>query len=114
MHEFFRGWKRKTGCVTLAMACVLTVGWIRSYDTEDVITVFGSQIRSRLGKVEFWWRKMEDGVSLGGPVTIMPIPYWLIIIPLTQLSANLLLLSKLRQSNPSGDAQSTRKTSDTI
>ena len=30
MMEFFRGWRRKVGVVTLAMACVFMVGWVRS------------------------------------------------------------------------------------
>ena len=30
MGEFFRGWRRKVGVVTLLMACVLMAGWIRS------------------------------------------------------------------------------------
>jgi hypothetical protein len=30
MREFFKGWRRKVGVVTLAMACVLMVGWVRS------------------------------------------------------------------------------------
>jgi hypothetical protein len=30
MRELFRGWRRKLGCVTLVMALMLMVGWIRS------------------------------------------------------------------------------------
>lgn len=30
MREFFRGWKRKTGAVTLVVACLLTGAWVRS------------------------------------------------------------------------------------
>ena len=30
MGEVIRGWKRKAGLVTLAMTCLLTVGWLRS------------------------------------------------------------------------------------
>jgi hypothetical protein len=35
MREFFKGWKRKLGCVTLVMACVLMTGWIRSQTNND-------------------------------------------------------------------------------
>ena len=35
MREFFRGWRRKTGLATLAMACVLTVLWMRSHLVQD-------------------------------------------------------------------------------
>ncbi|HEY4261295.1 MAG TPA: hypothetical protein VGM98_14105 [Schlesneria sp.] len=28
MREFFRGWRRRTGCVVLLLACVAMVGWM--------------------------------------------------------------------------------------
>ena len=37
MGEFFQGWRRKIGCVTLVMAFVLVLGWIRSFYVEDFI-----------------------------------------------------------------------------
>ena len=36
MREFFRGWRRKAGCVTLVVACVGMVGGVRGYAVEDV------------------------------------------------------------------------------
>ena len=39
MGEFFKGWRRKAGLVTLAMALVLTGAWIRTYAIKDVITI---------------------------------------------------------------------------
>lgn len=30
MREFFRGWKRKVGCLTLVLALVLMCAWLRS------------------------------------------------------------------------------------
>ena len=38
MGEFFRGWRRKFGLVTLALACLLMGGWIRTYFITDVVT----------------------------------------------------------------------------
>jgi len=35
MHEFFRGWKRKTGCAALGLACACMVLWIRSGFVHD-------------------------------------------------------------------------------
>lgn len=29
MNNYFRGWRRKAGCVTLVLACLFTAGWIR-------------------------------------------------------------------------------------
>jgi hypothetical protein len=35
MREFFRGWRRKVGCMTLVMACVVMGGWLRSLACLD-------------------------------------------------------------------------------
>ncbi|MDB5345631.1 MAG: hypothetical protein JWP89_4008 [Schlesneria sp.] len=35
MREFFRGWRRKTGCITLVMACVVTGLWVRTLFFSD-------------------------------------------------------------------------------
>lgn len=35
MRDFFKGWRRKVGCVTLVIACVLGIVWGRSYFIED-------------------------------------------------------------------------------
>lgn len=39
MREFFHGWRRKIGCVTLVMALVFVVGWIRNLVVMDVLLV---------------------------------------------------------------------------
>ena len=38
MREFFRGWRRKIGAVTLVMALALTGVWMRSVVIEDSLT----------------------------------------------------------------------------
>ena len=43
MREFFRGWRRKAGLATLAMALLLMTGWMRSYVIRDVVCVWASQ-----------------------------------------------------------------------
>ena len=35
MREFFQGWRRKSGCVTLAMTLILFAGWMRSSQEFD-------------------------------------------------------------------------------
>jgi len=35
MKEFFQGWRRKIGVVTLVMALVFMAGWVRSLVVED-------------------------------------------------------------------------------
>ena len=37
MGDFFKGWRRKTGCVVLVMASVLAAGWGRSVSLVDTI-----------------------------------------------------------------------------
>ena len=37
MHDFFRGWRRKVGCVTLVMACVVAGLWVRSQFYRDFV-----------------------------------------------------------------------------
>lgn len=41
MREFFRGWKRKIGVLTLLLACALTTGWMRSFYVCDDIRIPG-------------------------------------------------------------------------
>lgn len=37
MKDFFRGWRRKVGVCTLAMACVFAAGWVRSLVVCDQV-----------------------------------------------------------------------------
>lgn len=39
MREFFSGWKRKMGCLTLLIACLFAAAWVRSQRTVDVIQI---------------------------------------------------------------------------
>ena len=39
MRTFFHGWRRKTGCITLLIACVLMGAWIKSRFVADTISV---------------------------------------------------------------------------
>ena len=39
MAEFFRGWKRKVGMLTLLLACVFMAGWLRSPIVSDVLNI---------------------------------------------------------------------------
>jgi len=45
MSEFFKAWKKKIGCVTLLMALVFIVGWVRSHEYMDSY-VFGYGLRN--------------------------------------------------------------------
>jgi hypothetical protein len=56
MREFFHGWRRKTGCVLLVMACVMCGMWMRSRVTHDGI-YHGMHGRS------MWLSSCRQGIS---------------------------------------------------
>ena len=39
MGEFFKGWRRKIGCVALVMALVFMGGWVRSTVVQDEVRI---------------------------------------------------------------------------
>ena len=133
MGEFFKGWRRKAGLVTLAMACLLTIAWMRSYvrvnllilddkDTtyQSLSTMFGgiqwTRWTSEVGhgikpndpdffrQLDVWsfkvvWRWNYGGfdfvkVDMRGSDQIVrgEVPYWSLVLPLTLLSASLILV----------------------
>ena len=125
MSDFFKGWRRKLGLVTLVMACVMSIGWVRSFYVEDTILVhWGTEsiftilsehgsaswcsservVRSAKGTPYITWtsRKAEEDISLlglglgfGTSSGKYEMHYLSVVIPVTLLSAYL-LLSKLR------------------
>jgi len=142
MGGYFKPWRRKIGVVTLVMACVLMVGWVRSLSGLDSFLwpsgtgrvfglmstdqYFGCGVRDSVWKQEplgfprwhtgefrsvnqwideipdksWQFRQVNFAVihSKGENTTICFTPYWSIVIPLTLLSAYL-LLPKPRKSN---------------
>jgi len=152
MSEFFKPWWRKAGVVTLVMACVFMLGWVRSLSFVDLVVLpgkifpkgnsifscastdrgvefqrlWGDSDTSNFGGVwksfphdahqrahrhdgyisEFnrgWGGFLIDEGRWGQPTThrlrVWVVPYWFITIPLTVISA-FLLLSKPRNSTP--------------
>ena len=45
MGDFFHGWRRKIGVVTLVMALVFVSGWVRSLCAEDICDPRFAQLR---------------------------------------------------------------------
>ena len=155
MREFFKGWRRKVGCVTLAIASFVTTLWVRGLSrSDDAFIPFGDQTtfqvisqkssltvrkfvsrfraatakagpdrilllevfpptkrspghvafsademtRKQLGTPYVWTFKM-GGMGLATfqdnelqlRVAIFTIPYWTMALPLTLLSAYLIL-----------------------
>ncbi|HEY4258606.1 MAG TPA: hypothetical protein VGM98_00540 [Schlesneria sp.] len=103
MHEFFRGWRRKAGIVTLVTAGVMFVVWMRSLTTYDAIHCKLPWVSSSSEDREYDSDILAsfDGMLLNRRVFSAPegfrdediwaIPHWSIVLPLTLLSAYLLL-----------------------
>lgn len=73
MREFFRGWRRKVGCVTLVMACALMGLWVRSLTGINVVWFpFGTQTCVRFGSGEgrISWGKFSEPKLENLPTTI--------------------------------------------
>lgn len=106
MGAFFHGWRRKTGCVTLAVAMLLMALWIRSDILFDQVALYGNLFISNGGCLVWDWQGWggpnadiidwhsdkaspfdeawyfgRDGVRL---------PYWALVAPLTLLSTYLI------------------------
>ncbi len=74
MGKFFNGWRRKLGLVTLILACVLMVGWLRSLNTQDTFTIgFGSSTQCKL--VSIAGRMIIANVSIDGERPIRSVPW---------------------------------------
>src|SRR6478735_5170852 len=64
MFGYFRGWKRKAGLVTLAIACVFATGWVRSFQGADYLDFYPSsdskqECTSNRGAIR--WERSEFG-----------------------------------------------------
>lgn len=172
MREFFRGCRRKAGCVTLVLACLLMGVWVRSRVYTDGVMVYRDKhvswfVASSKGGVKwigaydpegiwsgdsFGWfshslknldRKLQPAqfggnwpvrpeedealwpafygqdmvwnqhwqmlgfcigdANLGSPrVYVRQIPYWSIVLPMTILSAYLILWKPQKRTVPKG------------
>jgi hypothetical protein len=132
MPDFFRGWKRKLGCVVLLLACAFMAVYLRSCSVLDLL-MFSAGRQSMVMFVSrdgaFTWvcwglsfdefpswqtgplsdtldpahcyDELTDAVGNKPPTSFClgPISFWSIIIPLTLLSA-WMLLSKPRKPKP--------------
>jgi len=117
MGEFFKGWRRKVGVVALVMACVAMGGWVRSFYVAESIFVTKNRSGFRVLSIEgtLHCQRFDDpnsyypNVYQSYPLTqgqfvpvewawtskqyhIRQIPHWSIVLPLTLLSAYLLLV----------------------
>jgi len=121
MSDFFKCWRRKAGCVLLVMAAVLAAGWVRSLSVWDQVLfshgdrsysvmsyrggvawwslrnprqqrlsftsqAYGAISRYKMSFVELTQKASSDGRRCWS------VFYWQPVIPLTLLSAYLILL----------------------
>ena len=118
MGKTFKPWRRKIGVLTLLLACVFAMGWIRGIRARDLIDtgryIPGSRglvIDSNGNSLTVMTRSGDAICFENGEInTILPVsnasvdcntiiktPYWSIVAPVALISA-WLLLSKPRQS----------------
>lgn len=147
MKEFFHGWRRKAGLVTLVMALILAVAWMRSYFFNDEVlvprgqsTYFLDSAHARIGwgrttpshpsartelhsfnmtkmnvldsrescDLQVCWRWAGFRFELGTlrhqasriEIETWMVPYWSLVLPLTLLSAYLILWNPRKRSCP--------------
>ena len=124
MGEFFKGWRCKAGLVTLAMALLLTVAWTRSYVTADAIKFgfIGQQhiaisLDGQLawesypgyGRLQYERRqhRVTGNVSVRAVIDQMSCkaPYWSVVLPLTLLSAWLILVKPRKAKTATGSTR---------
>lgn len=64
MREFFRGWRRKVGCVLLGVACVFLALWVRAHLVDDDFDYSLNDTRiiafNHPDRIEMWsWNEAE-------------------------------------------------------
>jgi hypothetical protein len=110
MREFFRGWRRKAGCVALVVASVFAAAWCRNLATDDYVVGFRGSLISTNGRFYVARQFNLDRRSLcwdSGPalfpknmatfeIETLGAPYSK-VVPLTLLSAYLILWSRERR-----------------
>ena len=106
MREFFRGWRRKVGVVTLVLACVFTGFWVLSLISSNKLVIEFSRTNDFAKSIEL---RSEGGMMQYVESTelyfgdhdnevLFAHTYWSIVIPLTLVSL-WLLLTKPRKAN---------------
>ena len=91
MGEFFRGWRRKAGLATLAMALLLMAGWMRSYMNQEYVYVHRTPSHYKIISYDGRLRWVRDEMSYR-QYELWSVPYWSLVLPLTLLSAWLILI----------------------
>ena len=97
MGEYFRGWRRKLGLVTLVLACTITGLWraVPDSDFDGLSIALDVQFTVQEAGFQVVWQAFSSAVGISEQIEWL-VPYSTVVIPLTLLSA-FLLLFKPRQ-----------------
>ena len=89
MLDYFKGWRRKFGVVTLLMACVFAGGWIRSLVVQDHFMICWGRtshfLNSKGGRAQ--WDCYLDPAE-GNPGTVNPTIDWSVYTPSQSATAS--------------------------
>jgi hypothetical protein len=115
MGDFFHGWRRKVGCLLLAVAVALTSGWVRSLKVSEMAwcDFYGHSVMLAHGNGRLQWLRStadplvsfdyrwkphadRNRIFLDNPwwkwdQYNLTVPYWSLVIPLILVSAWLIL-----------------------
>jgi hypothetical protein len=103
MREFFKGWRRKAGCVTLVLAGAILIVWMRSQlitDTHMVRHAYRKHyvVTSKSGCLEISSNFYVDGGAI--EVWSKSVKYLAVALPLALLSAYLILWKPRKGTGP--------------
>ena len=137
MSSVFHSWRRKVGVVTLVMACTVVAIWCQSYQVNDVALLAVGEQQHEFSSVEgliLWrsWRPVEtrptdayeripiaalkrvaavkgaDWLSRFDGSNALRISYWSLALPLSLLSAGLILWKPRKRASPALGGQHPR------
>ena len=119
MREFFHGWRRKAGCITLVMAVMVFVIWMRSrlicdqfaypqndyqwtiFSADGCLSVYAAKLDPLEEGYTAWWSGENHRDDPSAPQlslivyrirpAVWMLPYWMFVLPLTLLSTYLIL-----------------------
>jgi hypothetical protein len=105
MRDFFRGWRRKAGIATLVLACCFASIWVSSTTDWPEAYWLNVQLECYRGGIKIQLKEatvtsarrdslgsVTDSTFVAQDLASITLPYWSFTIPLTLLSAYLLLI----------------------